>query len=91
MTSRSIRISGADAYQPRAQCGRAANLASGREATRVQVGWQVDAGKVIIGIEDNGPGIASALIFSSFFYTTKSGGGGRTALARQIVEAHARP
>ena len=27
--------------------------------SRVQVGWQVDAGNVVIGIEDNGPGIAS--------------------------------
>jgi two-component system, NtrC family, nitrogen regulation sensor histidine kinase NtrY len=57
---------------------------------RVQVGWQVDAGKVIIGIEDNGPGIANNSNLFVPFYTTKSGGSGvGLALARQIVEAHA--
>jgi two-component system, NtrC family, nitrogen regulation sensor histidine kinase NtrY len=57
---------------------------------RVQVGWQVDAGKVIIGIEDNGPGIANDSNLFVPFYTTKSGGSGvGLALARQIVEAHA--
>ena len=57
---------------------------------RVQVGWQVDAGNVIIGIEDNGPGIANDSNLFVPFYTTKSGGSGvGLALARQIVEAHA--
>jgi nitrogen fixation/metabolism regulation signal transduction histidine kinase len=57
---------------------------------RVQVGWQVDAGKVIIGIEDNGPGIANDSNLFVPFYTTKSGGSGvGLALVRQIVEAHA--
>jgi nitrogen fixation/metabolism regulation signal transduction histidine kinase len=57
---------------------------------RVQVGWQVDGGKVIIGIEDNGPGIANDSNLFVPFYTTKSGGSGvGLALARQIVEAHA--
>src|SRR6185437_12189949 len=57
---------------------------------RVQVGWQIDAGKVIIGIEDNGPGIANDSNLFVPFYTTKSGGSGvGLALARQIVEAHA--
>jgi signal transduction histidine kinase len=56
----------------------------------VQVGWHVDAGKVIIGIEDNGPGIANDSNLFVPFYTTKSGGSGvGLALARQIVEAHA--
>jgi signal transduction histidine kinase len=56
----------------------------------VQVGWQVDAGNVIIGIEDNGPGIANDSNIFVPFYTTKSGGSGvGLALARQIVEAHA--
>jgi nitrogen fixation/metabolism regulation signal transduction histidine kinase len=57
---------------------------------RVQVGWQVDAGNVIIGIEDNGPGIANDSNLFVPFYTTKTGGSGvGLALARQIVEAHA--
>ena len=57
---------------------------------RVQVGWQVDAGNVIIGIEDNGPGIANDSNLFVPFYTTKSGGSGvGLALARQIAEAHA--
>jgi two-component system nitrogen regulation sensor histidine kinase NtrY len=57
---------------------------------RVQVGWQIDAGKVIIGIEDNGPGIANDSNLFVPFYTTKNGGSGvGLALARQIVEAHA--
>jgi signal transduction histidine kinase len=57
---------------------------------RVQVGWQVEAGNVTIGIEDNGPGIANDSNLFVPFYTTKSGGSGvGLALARQIVEAHA--
>jgi signal transduction histidine kinase len=54
------------------------------------VGWQLDAGNVIIGIEDNGPGIANDSNLFVPFYTTKSGGSGvGLALVRQIVEAHA--
>jgi nitrogen fixation/metabolism regulation signal transduction histidine kinase len=57
---------------------------------RVQVGWQVEAGNVVIGIEDNGPGIANDSNLFVPFYTTKIGGSGvGLALARQIVEAHA--
>ncbi len=44
----------------------------------------------VIGIEDNGPGIANDSNLFVPFYTTKSGGSGvGLALARQIVEAHA--
>jgi nitrogen fixation/metabolism regulation signal transduction histidine kinase len=67
-----------------------AALTSRTGKPRVQVGWQIDAGKVIIGIEDNGPGIANDSNLFVPFYTTKSGGSGvGLALARQIVEAHA--
>ncbi len=67
-----------------------AALATRTGKPRVQVGWQIDAGKVIIGIEDNGPGIANDSNLFVPFYTTKSGGSGvGLALARQIVEAHA--
>ncbi|HEX6495521.1 MAG TPA: ATP-binding protein [Acidobacteriaceae bacterium] len=67
-----------------------AALATRAGKPRVQVGWQVDAGNVIIGIEDNGPGIANDSNLFVPFYTTKSGGSGvGLALARQIVEAHA--
>jgi two-component system nitrogen regulation sensor histidine kinase NtrY len=67
-----------------------AALATRTGEPRVQVGWQIDAGKVIIGIEDNGPGIANDSNLFVPFYTTKSGGSGvGLALARQIVEAHA--
>jgi nitrogen fixation/metabolism regulation signal transduction histidine kinase len=67
-----------------------AALATRTGKPRVQVGWQVEAGKVIIGIEDNGPGIANDSNLFVPFYTTKAGGSGvGLALARQIVEAHA--
>jgi nitrogen fixation/metabolism regulation signal transduction histidine kinase len=67
-----------------------AALATRTGKPHVQVGWQVDAGKVIIGIEDNGPGIANDSNLFVPFYTTKAGGSGvGLALARQIVEAHA--
>jgi two-component system, NtrC family, nitrogen regulation sensor histidine kinase NtrY len=67
-----------------------AALATRTGKPRVQVGWQVDSGKVIIGIEDNGPGIANDSNLFVPFYTTKAGGSGvGLALARQIVEAHA--
>jgi nitrogen fixation/metabolism regulation signal transduction histidine kinase len=67
-----------------------AALTSRTGKPRVQVGWQVDAGKVVIAIEDNGPGIANDSNLFVPFYTTKSGGSGvGLALARQIVEAHA--
>jgi nitrogen fixation/metabolism regulation signal transduction histidine kinase len=67
-----------------------AALATRTGKPRVQVGWQVDAGNVVIGIEDNGPGIANDSNLFVPFYTTKSGGSGvGLALARQIVEAHA--
>lgn len=67
-----------------------AALTSRTGKPHVQVGWQVDAGKVIIGIDDNGPGIANDSNLFVPFYTTKSGGSGvGLALARQIVEAHA--
>jgi nitrogen fixation/metabolism regulation signal transduction histidine kinase len=57
---------------------------------RVHVGWQIDAGNVVIGIEDNGPGIANDSNLFVPFYTTKAGGSGvGLALVRQIVEAHA--
>ena len=57
---------------------------------RVQVGWQLDAGNVVIGIEDNGPGIANDSNRVVPFYTTKAGGSGvGLALVRQIAEAHA--
>ena len=67
-----------------------AALATRTTRPRVQVGWQVDAGNVVIGIDDNGPGIANDSNLFVPFYTTKSGGSGvGLALARQIVEAHA--
>jgi two-component system, NtrC family, nitrogen regulation sensor histidine kinase NtrY len=57
---------------------------------RVEVGWQLEAGNVVIAIDDNGPGIANDSNLFVPFYTTKSGGSGvGLALARQIVEAHA--
>jgi signal transduction histidine kinase len=54
------------------------------------VRWYVEAGNLIIAIDDNGPGIANDSNLFVPFYTTKSGGSGvGLALARQIVEAHA--
>jgi two-component system nitrogen regulation sensor histidine kinase NtrY len=67
-----------------------AALAARAAKARVEVRWYVEAGNLIIAIDDNGPGIANDSNLFVPFYTTKSGGSGvGLALARQIVEAHA--
>jgi signal transduction histidine kinase len=67
-----------------------AALAARAGKARVEVRWYVEAGNLIIAIDDNGPGIANDSNLFVPFYTTKSGGSGvGLALARQIVEAHA--
>jgi nitrogen fixation/metabolism regulation signal transduction histidine kinase len=67
-----------------------AALAARAGKARVEVRWYLEAGNLIIAIDDNGPGIANDSNLFVPFYTTKSGGSGvGLALARQIVEAHA--
>ena len=53
------------------------------------MGWKVDAGSVVVTIEDRGLGIANAENLFVPFYTTKpSGSGVGLALAQQIARAH---
>jgi nitrogen fixation/metabolism regulation signal transduction histidine kinase len=64
-----------------------ASLASGAQTVRVE--WTVDAGSVLVTIEDCGLGIANAENLFVPFYTTKpSGSGVGLALAQQIARAH---
>jgi len=60
-----------------------------RGSQTVRMGWKVDAGSVVVTIEDRGLGIANAENLFVPFYTTKpSGSGVGLALAQQIARAH---
>jgi signal transduction histidine kinase len=64
-----------------------ASLARGSQTVRM--GWKVDAGSVVVTIEDRGLGIANSENLFVPFYTTKpSGSGVGLALAQQIARAH---
>ena len=55
----------------------------------VAVRWTANAEQVVLQIEDNGPGLASAANLFVPFYTTKPGGAGiGLTLSRQIAAAH---
>jgi PAS domain S-box-containing protein len=55
----------------------------------VQVGWEQNSHRVLIFIEDEGPGLANtANLFVPFFTTKQSGSGIGLVLGRQIAEAH---
>jgi nitrogen fixation/metabolism regulation signal transduction histidine kinase len=67
----------------------AADASLARSAQTVRMGWKVDAGSVVVTIEDRGLGIANAENLFVPFYTTKpSGSGVGLALAQQIARAH---
>ena len=64
-----------------------ATLEAGGE--RIRLGWDVDAGKVEVLIEDEGPGLGDTSNLFVPFFTTKSGGSGiGLVLSRQIAESH---
>jgi two-component system, NtrC family, nitrogen regulation sensor histidine kinase NtrY len=55
----------------------------------VVVRWDVDTNQVILGIEDEGPGLLNPSNVFTPFYTTKPNGSGvGLVLCRQIAEAH---
>src|SRR5262252_1303256 len=55
----------------------------------VVVRWNVDAYQIILGIEDEGPGLLNPSNVFTPFYTTKPNGSGvGLVLCRQIAEAH---
>src|SRR5215467_12520118 len=56
----------------------------------VVVRWDVDAYQIILGIEDEGPGLLNpSNVFTPFYTTKPSGSGVGLVLCRQIAEAHA--
>jgi PAS domain S-box-containing protein len=56
---------------------------------RVSVGWRMEADKVEIHVDDDGPGLADGIDVFVPFYTTKDHGSGiGLTLSRQIAEAH---
>lgn len=71
--------------------GRAAGQPAGSQAA-VRLAFQrASSGRVLIDIEDNGPGIPEALreeVFLPFFTTKPEGHGVGLSLARQTVLAH---
>jgi nitrogen fixation/metabolism regulation signal transduction histidine kinase len=55
----------------------------------VAIGWKALKDEVVIGIEDNGPGLTNTSNLFVPFYTTKPNGTGiGLALAQQIAQAH---
>ena len=55
----------------------------------VTVGWSVEAGSVVVRVEDEGPGLSgTANLFVPFFTTKPQGSGIGLVLCRQIAEAH---
>ncbi len=56
---------------------------------RVDLTWKVTDGKLVLTIEDNGPGLMNPSNVFVPFYTTKAAGSGiGLVLSRQIAEAH---
>jgi signal transduction histidine kinase len=56
---------------------------------RVTVAWKVRAGRVVIAVDDEGPGLSNtANLFVPFFTTKPQGSGIGLVLSRQIAEAH---
>jgi len=55
----------------------------------VEVGWTRENGQVVVGVKDEGLGLANtANLFVPFFTTKASGSGIGLVLSRQIAEAH---
>jgi two-component system, NtrC family, nitrogen regulation sensor histidine kinase NtrY len=56
---------------------------------QVRVGWSKQGSKVVIWVEDDGPGVSNTGNLFVPFFTTKPGGSGiGLVLSRQIAEAH---
>ena len=56
---------------------------------KVQLGWRLGSGEVVIDVIDEGEGLSSTSNLFVPFFTTKPGGSGiGLALSRQIAEAH---
>lgn len=56
----------------------------------VEVGWEVRDRRLVLNVDDEGPGLAATTnLFVPFFTTKPAGSGIGLALARQIAEAHA--
>jgi two-component system nitrogen regulation sensor histidine kinase NtrY len=56
---------------------------------RVSIGWGIEADRVEIHVDDDGPGLAEGIDVFVPFYTTKDHGSGiGLILSRQIAEAH---
>jgi signal transduction histidine kinase len=61
------------------------------QGVRVQVRSRVDAGRAIVEVADDGPGIppsAQARLFEPYFTTKTSGTGLGLAICRRLLEAH---
>ena len=64
---------------------------AGQEDRQIRLSARLDLSRVIISIEDNGPGIPDAeldQIFIPFFTTKRDGSGVGLSLSRQIMSAH---
>jgi len=60
-------------------------------APQLLLSGRMDFGKVLIGVQDNGPGIATDVmdqVFIPFFTTKREGSGIGLSLSRQIMTAH---
>ena len=56
---------------------------------RVLIGWRIDADKIGIHVDDDGPGLPDGTdVFVPFFTTKDHGSGIGLTLSRQIAEAH---
>ena len=56
---------------------------------RVLIGWRIDADKIEIHVDDDGPGLPHGTdVFVPFFTTKDHGSGIGLTLSRQIAEAH---
>jgi signal transduction histidine kinase len=61
----------------------------GAAAGAVTVGWALPPGRLVVRVDDDGPGVGdSANLFVPFYSTKPEGSGIGLALCRQIAEAH---
>ena len=66
-----------------------AALESGESSAQVSLRWRIVDDRLVLLVEDNGPGLLNAANVFVPFYTTKPGGSGiGLVLSRQIIETH---